>query len=71
MTNARSVPSMAGSAVMILHDSRVGFPVVTNTDCCPSAAPDVADPTLETTIRITHLQPASCLSWTLDDLRFI
>jgi hypothetical protein len=56
---------------MILHGSRVGFPVVTDTGCCPSAAPDVADPTFETTIRITHLQHASCLSCTLDDLRFI
>jgi hypothetical protein len=31
-------PSMAGSAVMILHGSRAGFPVVTDTGCCPSAA---------------------------------
>jgi hypothetical protein len=62
---------MAGSAVMLFHGFRVGFPVVTDTSCCPSGAPDVADPTFETTIRITHLQHASCLSCTLDDLRFI
>jgi hypothetical protein len=37
----------------------------------PICCLDVADPTFETTIRITHLQHASCLSWKLDDLRFI
>jgi hypothetical protein len=31
-------PSMAESAVMILHRLRAGSPVVTNTGCCPSAA---------------------------------
>jgi hypothetical protein len=31
-------PSMAGSAVMILHGFRMGSPVVTDTGCCPSAA---------------------------------
>jgi len=31
-------PSMAGSAVMILHSLRPGFPVVTDTGCCRSAA---------------------------------
>jgi hypothetical protein len=32
-------PSMAGSDVMILHSLRAGSPVVTDTGCCPSAAP--------------------------------
>jgi hypothetical protein len=62
---------MAGSAVMILHGSRAGSPVLTDTGLLPICCPDVADPTFETTIRITHLQHASCLSWKLDDLRFV
>jgi hypothetical protein len=32
-------PSMAESALMILHCLRAGSPVVTHTGCCPSAAP--------------------------------
>jgi hypothetical protein len=56
---------------MILHGFRVGSPVVTDTGCCPSAAPGVANPTFGTTIRIAHLHHPSCLSRTLDDLRFL
>ena len=43
-------PSMAGSAVMILHGFRAHSPVVPDTGCCPSAARRRRPPTYGTTI---------------------
>jgi hypothetical protein len=39
-------PSTGESAVMLLHSLRAGSPVVTNTGCCPSAAPTTPTPDL-------------------------
>jgi hypothetical protein len=55
---------------MILHGSRAGSPVVTDTGCCPSAAPtsppDLRDHNLNRLLTSSQL-----MSWKLDDLRFV
>jgi hypothetical protein len=56
---------------MILTGLRAGSPVVTDTGCCPSAAPTAPTPTVGTTIRIADAHHPSCLSRKVSDLRFL
>jgi hypothetical protein len=54
---------------MILHGFGAGPSVVTDTDCCPSAAPTVPTPDLRDHKLICWLALSSCRSWRLVDLR--
>jgi hypothetical protein len=66
-----SDPSMAESALMILHGLRAGSPVVTDTGCCPSAAPMQPPRTFGNHNLFGGVHHSSCLSWMGSKLRFL